>query len=92
MTNDTNLLWFILSALIIGLIVGAIARLLVPGPSPMGLLGTAGAGIAGAFGAAFVGRLFWGPAYTPGWIASILGAMVVVALVSRRRNRYYYDY
>ncbi len=91
MTND-NFLWFILMALIVGLIVGAIARLLVPGPTPMGLLGTAGAGIAGAFGAALVGRLIWGPAYAPGWIASILGAMAVVALVSWRRNRYYYDY
>jgi len=92
MTTDTsNLLWFLLVALIIGLIVGAIARLLVPGPTPMGLLGTAAAGIAGAVGAAIVGRLVWGPLYTPGWIASVLGAMVVVYLVSRRR-RAYYDY
>ena len=92
MTPDaSNLLWFILTALFIGLIVGAIARLLVPGPTPMGLFGTALAGIAGALGAAFVGRLIWGPLFTPGWIASILGAVVVVALVSRRR-RYYYDY
>jgi len=92
MTTDTsNLLWFILTALFIGLVVGAIARLLVPGPTPMGLLGTAAAGIVGALGAGLVGRLIWGPLYTPGWIASILGAVVVVALVSRRR-RYYYDY
>lgn len=92
MTTDTsNLLWFLLVALIIGLIVGAIARLLVPGPTPMGLLGTAAAGIGGAVGAAIVGRLIWGPLYTPGWIASVLGAMVVVYLVSRRR-RAYYDY
>jgi len=92
MTNDpSNLLWFILTALFIGLVVGAIARLLIPGPTPMGLLGTALAGVAGAIGAAFVGRLIWGPAYTPGWIASVLGAMAVVALVTRRR-RYYYDY
>jgi len=92
MTNDgSNLLWFILIALLIGLIVGAIARLLVPGPTPMGLLGTAGAGIVGSIGAALVGRLIWGPAYTPGWIASVLGAMVVVYAVGRRR-RYDYDY
>ena len=94
MTNDTsNLLWFILVALFIGLIVGAIARLLVPGPTPMGLLGTAAAGIVGSLGAAVVGRLIWGPVYTPGWIASVLGAMVVVYLVGRRRRSYYYtDY
>ncbi len=89
--DASNLLWFILTALFIGLVVGAIARLLVPGPTPMGLLGTAAAGIVGAIGAGLVGRLIWGPLYTPGWIASILGAVVVVALVSRRR-RYYYDY
>ncbi len=90
--NDTStLLWFILSALLIGLIVGAIARLLVPGPNPMGLLATAAAGIVGSLGAALVGRLLWGPAYTPGWLASILGAMLVVYLLGRRRH-YYYDY
>ena len=70
-TDTSNLLWFILTALFIGLIVGAIARLLVPGPTPMGLLGTAVAGIAGAIGAGIVGRLIWGPLYTPGWLASI---------------------
>jgi uncharacterized membrane protein YeaQ/YmgE (transglycosylase-associated protein family) len=90
-TDGSNLLWFIFIALLVGLVVGGIARLLVPGPTPMGLLGTAGAGILGGIGAALVGRLLWGPAYTPGWIASILGAIVVVALVSRRR-RYHYDY
>ena len=93
MSNDaSNLLWFILVALFIGLIVGAIARLLVPGPTPMGLLGTAAAGIVGSLGAAVVGRLIWGPVYTPGWIASVLGAMVVVYAVGRRRRSYYYDY
>ena len=89
--DASNLLWFILTALFIGLVVGAIARLLVPGPTPMGLLGTAAAGIVGALGAGLVGRLIWGPLYTPGWLASILGAIVVVYFVSRRR-RYYYDY
>jgi uncharacterized membrane protein YeaQ/YmgE (transglycosylase-associated protein family) len=91
-TDASNLLWFILTALFIGLVVGAIARLLVPGPTPMGLLGTAVAGIAGALGAGLVGRLIWGPLYTPGWLASILGAVVVVYFVSRRRRGYYYDY
>ncbi len=90
-TDASNLLWFILAALFIGLVVGAIARLLVPGPTPMGLLGTAAAGIVGALGAGLIGRLIWGPLYTPGWLASILGAIVVVYFVSRRR-RYYYDY
>jgi uncharacterized membrane protein YeaQ/YmgE (transglycosylase-associated protein family) len=75
---------------IVGLIVGAIARLLVPGPTPLGLLGTMAAGVAGSWLGGFVGKLLFGPNYTPGWIMSIIGAMVIVALVSRRHRSYYY--
>ena len=89
MTADA-LLWAIILWFVVGLIVGAIARLLVPGPTPLGLLGTAAAGVAGAIGAGFVGRLLFGPGYAPGWIASILGAALVVYLVTRRRREYYY--
>ena len=66
MNADTsNLLWFILMALFTGLIVGAIARLLVPGPTPMGLLGTAGAGIVGALGAMLVDASSGAPSTRP---------------------------
>lgn len=82
---------FLLTLAIFGLIVGAIARLLVPGPSPMGLLGTMAAGIAGSFLGGLVGKLLFGAGYAPGWIMSILGAMVVVWAVTRsRRSAYYY--
>lgn len=84
-----SLLVYLLVLALFGLIVGAIARLLVPGPSPMGLLGTMAAGVAGAFLGGLVGKLLFGQNYTPGWIMSILGAMVVVALLSRRRGAYY---
>ena len=83
MTESTIL--FLLGLALFGLIVGAIARLLVPGPSPLGLLGTMAAGVAGAFLGGLAGKLLWGSAYTPGWIMSILGAMVVVWAVTRRR-------
>ena len=43
-----SLVWSLVILFLIGLIVGAIARLLVPGPTPMGVLGTAAAGVAGA--------------------------------------------
>ncbi|HEX2272959.1 MAG TPA: GlsB/YeaQ/YmgE family stress response membrane protein [Acidimicrobiales bacterium] len=86
-THGGSLLWFLVFALIAGLIAGAVARLLVPGPTPMGCLGTALAGIAGSIIAAFVGRLLFGPAYAPGFIASVLGATLVVWLVTR--SRYY---
>ena len=86
---NESLLLFLLTLAIFGLIVGAIARLLVPGPSPMGILGTMAAGVAGAILGGLVGRLLWGPGYNPGWIMSIIGAMVVVWAVTRRRRVYY---
>jgi len=85
-----SLVWFLLVVAIFGLIVGAIGRLLVPGPTPLGLLGTMAAGIAGSLLGGFVGRLLLGPRLTQGWVwvLSILGATLVVALVSRRRAFY----
>ena len=85
-----SIILYLLVLDIVGLIVGAIARLLVPGPTPLGLLGTMAAGIAGAFLGGLVGKLLWGSNYTPGWIMSILGAAVIVWAVSRRRTSYYY--
>ena len=43
-------LWFILVLALEGLIVGALARLALPGPDPMGILATIGLGLAGSFG------------------------------------------
>ena len=81
-----SLVWFLILVALFGLIIGAIGRLLVPGPTPLGALGTMGAGIAGALIGGFVGRLLLGPSLTQGWmwVLSILGAALVVALVSRR--------
>ena len=81
-----SLLVFILVLAVIGLIVGAVARLLVPGPTPMGILGTIGAGIAGAFIGGFIGRLLFGPNLGNGWsfVLSVIAAVGVVWLISRR--------
>ena len=86
-----SLVWFLIILAIFGLIVGAIGRLLVPGPTPLGALGTMGAGIAGAFIGGFIGRLLLGPSLTQGWmwVLSILGAALVVALVTRRGRGYH---
>lgn len=91
MTVD-SLLWFILALAFIGLIVGAVARLLVPGPTPIGILATIGAGIAGAFIGGFVGRLLFGPYLTNGWsfLLSVVAAAGVVWLVGGRRRTYGY--
>jgi uncharacterized membrane protein YeaQ/YmgE (transglycosylase-associated protein family) len=69
--------------LIIGLVVGAIAKLLMPGRDPGGLLVTMLLGIAGALLAGFIGRaLGWysDPGAGPGIIASVLGAMLLLFL------------
>ncbi len=87
-----SLLWFVIVLAFIGLIVGAVARVLVPGPTPMGILGTIGAGIAGAFIGGFIGRLLFGPNLGNGWsfLLSVLAAVGVVWLISGRRGTYGY--
>ena len=86
-----SLLWYLVLLAVFGLIIGAIARLVVPGPTPMGALATMGAGVAGALIGGVVGRLLLGPRFSQGWnwVLSILGAVLVVALVSRRGGGYY---
>jgi uncharacterized membrane protein YeaQ/YmgE (transglycosylase-associated protein family) len=69
--------------LIIGIVVGAIAKLLMPGKDPGGILVTMLIGIAGAFLAGFLGRsLGWydNPGEGPGIIASVIGAMLLLLL------------
>lgn len=77
--------------LIIGLIVGFIARLIVPGPDPMGWVGTMFLGVLGSFVGGFLANLlFTGQAVvqSAGWIGSIVGAVIVLlvwrSLGSRR--------
>ena len=73
--------------LIVGLIVGVIARLILPGREafPDGALGwllTAVLGIAGAFIGGMIARALWADsAYAVGWIMSILGAILLLLLV-----------
>ncbi|MGI8758430.1 MAG: GlsB/YeaQ/YmgE family stress response membrane protein [Acidimicrobiales bacterium] len=85
--DDGNLLTYLVGLAVFGLIVGAIARLLVPGPNPIGCLGTIAAGVVGSFLAGLVGRLLLGDNDAPGWIASVLGAAAVIYLFSRYGRR-----
>jgi uncharacterized membrane protein YeaQ/YmgE (transglycosylase-associated protein family) len=72
----------ILGWLLFGLIVGVIARFLVPGKQPLSLLMTALLGIVGSFVGGGISWLIWGNpegTYNPGgWIMSIVGAIIVV--------------
>lgn len=70
-----------------GLIVGVIARLIMPGKEafPDGIVGwilTAILGIVGAVIGGFIARALWaGESYTAGWIMSILGAIILLVVV-----------
>lgn len=76
-----------LSTIIVGLVVGLIARFLLPGKEalPAGLTGillTVVIGIAGAFLGTFIGRALWaGEGYAAGWIMSIVGAVILLLLL-----------
>lgn len=82
----------LLATLVVGLIVGAIAKLLVPGRDPGGWIVTILLGIAGAFVGTWLGRTLgmYSTGQSAGWIASIIGAVVLLliyrAVVGRRRS------
>ena len=73
-----SLVW----TLIIGLVVGAIAKLLMPGRDPGGFIVTMLLGIAGAFVGTFIGRAvgLYAADQSAGFIASIIGAIVLLAI------------
>lgn len=72
----------ILSWILFGLVIGIIAKLLMPGRDPGGFIITILLGIAGALLGGFVGRAmgFYGPNQGAGWLMSILGAIILLAL------------
>jgi uncharacterized membrane protein YeaQ/YmgE (transglycosylase-associated protein family) len=76
--------------LVVGIIAGALARLLVPGEDPMGLLGTMLLGLAGSvLGGLVADALIAGDQnFSPaGLIGSILGAVVVLLIYRSVRSR-----
>ena len=72
----------ILSWILFGLVVGVIAKLLMPGRDPGGFIVTILLGIAGALIGGFIGRAMglYQTSEGAGWIMSILGAIVLLAL------------
>jgi uncharacterized membrane protein YeaQ/YmgE (transglycosylase-associated protein family) len=83
---EDQMLW----AIIIGLIVGAIAKLIMPGKDPGGIIITILIGIAGSFVGTLIGRTlgFYGSGQGAGIIMSILGAVLLLwiyrMIVARR--------
>ena len=72
----------IIELAIFGLVVGLIARLLMPGRDSMGLIMTSILGIVGFFLGTFLGRNLFGkgPYYQARWLMSILGSLVLLFL------------
>jgi uncharacterized membrane protein YeaQ/YmgE (transglycosylase-associated protein family) len=77
--------------IVFGLVVGAIAKLIMPGRDPGGIVVTIVLGIVGALVGGFVGRAlgFYGPNDPAGFLMSLVGAVILLAIyriiVGRRR-------
>jgi uncharacterized membrane protein YeaQ/YmgE (transglycosylase-associated protein family) len=78
---------YIIILILVGLVAGAVARLLVPGRDPMGILGTIVLGIIGSFVGGFIWNLIQFHRLAPhkfhpvGIIGSILGAILVLLVL-----------
>ncbi|SDD07860.1 GlsB/YeaQ/YmgE family stress response membrane protein [Aquimonas voraii] len=72
----------ILWTLLIGFVIGLVARFLKPGPQKLGLILTTVLGIAGAFVGSFIGQTLglYQPGQAAGFIMSVIGAIIVLAV------------
>ena len=79
----------LLGTIVLGLIVGAIARFILPGEQKMGWILTILLGIGGSMAAGFIGQaLGWYKAGEgAGWIASVVGALVLLFVVQKLRSK-----
>ena len=77
----------LIGTIVVGLIVGALARFIMPGEQKMGWILTGLLGIGGSLAAGFVGQAlgFYRAGEGAGWIASVLGAIVLLFVVQKLR-------
>ncbi len=68
--------------LVVGLIIGAIAKFLMPGKDPGGMIITMLLGVAGAFLANFIGSSmgYYEPNEPAGFVASVIGAVILLSV------------
>ncbi|BBU29253.1 transglycosylase-associated protein [Caballeronia pedi] len=78
-----------IGTLIVGLVVGLIARAVKPGDDNMGWIMTIVLGIAGSLIAGYVGRAlgWYQPGQPAGWIASVIGAIILLVVWGMIRKR-----
>jgi uncharacterized membrane protein YeaQ/YmgE (transglycosylase-associated protein family) len=74
---------------IIGIVVGALAKLIMPGKDPGGIFITMILGIAGSFLATFIGRAFgmYQEGGSAGFIMSLIGAIILLAIYRMFKGR-----
>lgn len=73
-------MFHIIGMLLFGLIVGAFAKLVMPGRDGGGMIVTALLGLLGSLIGTVIGRVIGHDHYTAGWIMSIIGTLVVLAV------------
>jgi uncharacterized membrane protein YeaQ/YmgE (transglycosylase-associated protein family) len=77
--------------LIVGFLAGLLARALVPGPDPMGILGTLILGVVGSFVGGFLAKALFNDNNGVGIVGSVIGAVIVLlvyrAVTSRSGGR-----
>ena len=75
--------------LVFGFVVGLLARAVMPGTQSMGIIKTTLIGAAGSFIGGVLGNLIsgdpWGSIHSAGWIGSVIGAVVLMAILGRGR-------
>ncbi|MGH9094205.1 MAG: GlsB/YeaQ/YmgE family stress response membrane protein [Acidimicrobiales bacterium] len=80
-------LWAFLSTVVVGLIIGAVARLVIPGAQPIGLLATILCGLSGSILGGFLGQHVFGVGRFATVLLEIVVAAVAVLLITRARGR-----
>jgi uncharacterized membrane protein YeaQ/YmgE (transglycosylase-associated protein family) len=78
---------FILLAVVGGLLIGGLARLIVPGPDPMSIFQTMLVGVAGALAAGLITHYVFGREGVPGILLSVLCAAILVFAIRKARDR-----
>ncbi len=81
----------IIGWIVFGFIVGVIARFILPGPQPMGIILTTVLGVVGSFVGGYLGTLVHGgpmdASQPAGWIGSIIGAILLLVAFHFVRRR-----
>lgn len=79
----------LIGTLIVGLVVGLLARALKPGDDKLGIIWTIVLGVLGSVLAGYLGRAmgWYQPGQGAGWIASIIGAIILLVIYGMVRKR-----